>query len=248
MPASKRAPNGQSRLIRVLAHDLRNPISGILAASQCLLEDASALLDSQQLTLLRSIEASSELMLHLIENMLELAPAGAGKPKTRLRAADVVRLVQESAAFHRPLAEAKGVRLDVLRRDAEVPLVDLDPQKLTRALNALLSNLLRCSPPGGLVEVNVTRRTRSVVIAARPVGGAPLGYGSESAAARRSAPKASTITLAAVRLIVEAHGGTIRVERRSFCPGFTMELPASRGSATLQKRRAPSIAKAQSGG
>ena len=52
MPRLKTAPSGQIRLIKVLAHDLRNPISGILAASQCLIEDASTLLDDQQMTLL----------------------------------------------------------------------------------------------------------------------------------------------------------------------------------------------------
>src|SRR5215472_17638194 len=107
MPDSKTGRKRQIRLIRLLAHDLRNPVSGILAASQCLIEDASPLLDSQQVTLLRSIESSSGLMLRLIEDMLEVAYAGSGKSRLRLRAADISRIVDQSVAYHSPQAEAR---------------------------------------------------------------------------------------------------------------------------------------------
>ncbi len=70
--SSKTHSAGQLSAIRTLAHDLRNPISGILTASQYLIEDASPLLETEHIALLQSIESSSEFMLKLIRDMLQV--------------------------------------------------------------------------------------------------------------------------------------------------------------------------------
>lgn len=71
--------NGRHAAIRKLVHDLRNPISGILSASQYLIEDAGPCLDQQQRAMLVSIEASGIRLLRLIE---DFEPWGkrSGKP------------------------------------------------------------------------------------------------------------------------------------------------------------------------
>jgi K+-sensing histidine kinase KdpD len=241
MPAPKTTRRGPSRLIRVLAHDLRNPISGILAASQCLIEDASSVLDSQQMTLLRSIESSSDLMLRLIEDMLEVAQAGSIRSRLRLRRTDISRLVDQTAAFYRPMAEAKNIQLTV-RRNGEVPPIDLDPIKITQVLNALLANVVRCSPPRGQIELDLTARPKRVVIAGGHVGPGETARSPEmNGLYRRSSQEASTLTLTAVRLIVEGHGGAVRVQKSAVNPAFTLALPRSRGSESATGRSAPKV-------
>jgi K+-sensing histidine kinase KdpD len=247
MPAPKNSRPGPNRLIRVLAHDLRNPISGILAASQCLLEDASAVLDSQQMTLLRSIESSSDLMLRLIEDMLEVAQAGSIKSRLKLRRTDVSRLVDQTAAFYRPMAEAKNIRLTV-HRNGVVPPIDLDPVKIAQVLNALLANVVRCSPPCGQIELGVTIRPKRVVIAGGHAGPGETARNPElNGLYRRSSQEASTLTLAAVRLIVEGHGGAVRVQKSALNPAFTLALPRSRGSESAIGRSAPKLGTSAAG-
>ena len=68
--SSKTHAAEQLNVVHMLAHDLRNPLSGILTATQYLVEDASPLLENEHVTLLRSIESSSEFMLKLIRDML----------------------------------------------------------------------------------------------------------------------------------------------------------------------------------
>src|SRR5262245_58409082 len=63
----------RARLLGIAAHDLRNPISGILTASQYLLDDAASSLEAEHVALLQSIESSSRFMLRLIEDMLEIS-------------------------------------------------------------------------------------------------------------------------------------------------------------------------------
>jgi signal transduction histidine kinase len=222
----KRGQTGGNHIpfIRMLAHDLRNPISGILAASQCLLEDAALFLDGPHVTLLRAIESSSGLLLHLIEDMLEVARADSGRLRLRLRPADVTKLVQTSLQIQRARADARNIRLS-MTRDEEVPRVEIDPPKLRWALNALLANTIRSSEPGGEIEIHVSAQRKNVVIAVRHAGtGTPARTDARSGSSRRGRDQASALTVSTARLIVEGHGGTIRVNQKS-TPSYTLTLP-----------------------
>jgi signal transduction histidine kinase len=228
--------------IRMLAHDLRNPISGILAASQCLMEDASLFLDEPHVTLLRAIESSSDLMLRLIEDMLEVARADSGALRLRPRPTDLAKLVDKIVAQQRKQADARGVRLK-LTRDAEVPRVEVDSPRLRWAFNALLANTIRSSEHGGEVEIHIATRRKSVVLAVQHVGaGGPARAGdSRGGSLRGERRQARALTLSTARLIVEGHGGTIRVDQKATPPGYTVTLPAEvrKPESSVLKTRSP---------
>jgi len=71
-----------------MAHDLQNPISGILAATQYLIEDAGPILADHHLTALQAIEASGFRLLRLIDTLVvESSPSPRSKkPDKRMRA------------------------------------------------------------------------------------------------------------------------------------------------------------------
>jgi len=187
--------------LRTLAHDLRNPISGILAASQCLLEDASVFLDVPHVTLLRAIESSSDLMLHLIEDLLDVAQADSGRLRLRLRATDVTRLVRKCATIQQGRADARNIRLNV-HVGENIPRAEIDAAKLRWALNALLANTIRSTEPGGATDFS-------------------------SAFSRRGRLQASALTFSTARLIIEGHGGKLRVDPKATPPAYTLTLPRS---------------------
>jgi signal transduction histidine kinase len=222
------------QILRAFAHDLRNPISGILAASQYLVEDAGELLERHQMKLLQSIEASSKVTLQFIEDMLALHSMESGKLKLEMQRTDVVKLVVETAGIHRPLAESRGVVLDV-RAEGQSPIVHLDPRRMAHAISALLRNALGYLRTGSNVEILVADRPDGVVIT---VGGdqayASAGDAKASARKRRAASPGgfnevrTALILAAVQRIIEAHDGEIRAE--GFAqgePSFTLILPRS---------------------
>jgi signal transduction histidine kinase len=196
-----KGPASHLPLIRMLAHDLRNPISGILAASQCLLDDASLFLDSAHVTLLRAIESSSDLMLHLIEDMLEVARADSGRLRLHRRPTDVTKLVEKSAALQREQAEARTVRLTVAGDD-EIPRAEIDAPKLRWALNALLANMIRSSEHGGEIEIYIATNRKNVVLTVRHNGaGSSVRSGDSRFASRgRERHQASALTVSTVRL------------------------------------------------
>jgi K+-sensing histidine kinase KdpD len=240
----RRRNENQIAFIRTLAHDLRNPISGILAASQCLLEDASVFLDGPHVTLLRAIESASDLILHLIEDMLEIARADSGRLALRLRAANVMKLVEKSAAVQQKRADARSVRLNVTR-DEDIPQVEIDTPKLKWALNALLANAIRSSEPGAHIQIHVAAKRKNVVIAVRRAGneGSTRNADSRRSTSRHGRNQASALTVSTVRLIVEGHGGTLQAKQKTTSPAYTLTLPR------LQARKAGAgVPKAASSG
>lgn len=213
-------------LLRKLAHDLRNPISGILAASQCLLEDAALFLDRPHVTLLRAIESSSDLMLQLIEDMLEVAKADSERLRLRLRPTHITELIEKALVHQQGQAAARDLRLN-LTMDAEIPKVEVDTPKLGWALNALLANTIRSCEPRGRIEVRITSQRKNVSIAVRYAGDGAAAQTTDAnrSTGQRGRQQASSLTAATARLIVERHGGTIRMDRRAPPPAFTLTLP-----------------------
>ena len=96
----------------------------------------------------------------------------------------------------------------------------VDPLKMTQAITALLTNEIRCSRPGGKIEILVEASDDTATLTVRDQGPGisaddlrtlfdPL----ESNRPKRGLKEARTaLTLAIVKRIVEAHGGTIGVE------------------------------------
>jgi signal transduction histidine kinase len=210
------------QLLEIAAHDLRNPISGILAASQYLLEDARSVLDESQLAMLGSIDSSSRSMLRLIDDLTELSAIESGKLRLDVKTTDLCPLLAHALSSSRAVADRKKVQLD-LEADCKpsLPLLDIDPEKVFRALERLLTSTVMLTGQGGKILVGMHSRAGRATISLRVEGCA-----ASAAAVRtlfspfrkrrmsRSGVEGGTaLALAKVTRIVEAHGGVIRVER-----------------------------------
>ncbi len=211
-----RAEPRAAAALQAAAHDLRNPASGILAASEFLLEDDKGGLEEYHLNLLRSIQSSSRLLLRRIDEMVDPKPAEAARLRMQWRPADLVKLVQDCAARNRPLAANRNVRLEV-KANGAVPPLDIDPRRMSHAMNALLRHEIQRCAPGARIDVTIDAAGDEARIAVRGQSLAPLSDARE----RRRA-----LALAGVRRIVEGNRGTISVEseaRKS--SSFTVRLP-----------------------
>jgi len=212
--------NSSAQLLKVVAHDLRNPISGILAASQYLVEDAGHVLDANQVALLRSIEQSSEFALQFLEDMLELHATESGKLKLHLEPTEPAGLAAECIALHRQRAGNKRITLEA-KSDGPVPAVNLDRRRVAQSVSVLIRSELERLNPGGRVEILTASRNDSVaiVVSGEESSQAAGGMKPILERMRRASQKKglnatrTTLMLGAARRIVEAHHGTFRVER-----------------------------------
>jgi signal transduction histidine kinase len=186
--------DNSSRLMGIAVHDLRNPISGILTATQYLLEDAGHVLEQEHIALLQSIESASHLLLRLVEDMVEIAAIESGDLRLNLQPTDVVALLNKYLLLNRFRADLKQVRVEVLAPEA-VPTVDLDSLKISRVIDTIVSDAIKSSPPGSRIEIHIASEGEQAVVSVKDDGETEL-------------TPASPVVIR----IVEGHGGSIRIE------------------------------------
>ena len=191
----------------VVAHDLREPITGIAHLVTLLERGAGAPADPEALALLR---ASTERARELIDGVLVYARAG----ELRREPVALGQLMDEVATDLRPSLEAAGATLEV----AELPAVEGDARQLRRLLQNLVGNAVKFhgeAPPR--VEVSAPQGPEDWVVTVRDNG---LGVAHDDVerifgmfARARGEAEGTGIGLAVCRRVVEAHGGRIWVEQ-----------------------------------
>lgn len=208
-------------LLEVAAHDLRNPISGILAAGQYLLDDAGYLLDEQHLALLQSIEASSRSMLRLIDDVIELSQIESGKLRLDVQSTDIQPLMNRALLQNQAAAERKKVQLDVeTNGGALLPPIDIDPVRIFHAIDSLVSHTIKLARAGSKIEIGIGARAGKATISL-----STDGCGMSPAALRSlfnpfrkgrntlpGVQGGTALAFAKVKRIIEAHGGAMGVQ------------------------------------
>jgi two-component system, OmpR family, sensor histidine kinase KdpD len=221
--ALRRSDDIKTAVLRSVSHDLRSPLTAIVAASEAL--SAQHIDDEDRVELADAVVQESRRLSRLVDQLLDLSrlQSGTAEPREDWTSLDeVVRAAVEDTG-----APADDVRL-VLDRD--LPLIRADATQLRRALANLIENALR---HGAGEPVSVRARVSGGRILMRVVDrgpGIPLTEQERIFAPFYRAPGAtgqgSGLGLAIVRGLVEANGGHVRVES---LPGqgssFVIELP-----------------------
>ncbi len=138
-PAAERPVNHEElvRFFSVLSHDLKSPIFAVDGFSDLLLTDYQDKLDEEGQDFLRRIRSSAQYMKRVLDEMSHmvklLARPGARKP-TPLR-----EVLEEVILKYNYLIEEGGVRVEM---PADLPVVNVDPEKIREAIGAIVANAL----------------------------------------------------------------------------------------------------------
>jgi hypothetical protein len=252
-PRSGNETEGSLLWLEIATHDLRNPVSGILAAAQFLIEDASRILQAHQITLLRSIESSSEFMLRLLQDLSEIPALESRKLQFDFFLTDVGVLVDSAVLANRPLAASKRVSLE-LKIEKPAPTIFADAFKIGHALNTLLACAIRYAPPDAKIEVRVGARRDDAVIDLRSEDSEKLAHNLQSLfrSSRGPGPKSglseerAALTLGMAERIVAGHRGTIQLgEETAQGSVLTLTFPISEGKPRNTRARKPLRQKAR---
>jgi len=209
----------KTQFLGMAAHDLRTPIGAILTFSGFLSEDAAGVLNREQLEFLSLIQSSSEFMLQLIDNFLDVSAIESGHLNLDRQMLDPRQLLEYSVRLNAVLAQKKRIQV-VLQVEDLLPRLCVDEGKITQVLNNLISNALKFSQPGTMVAVRAAPENGGLRVAVHDQGpGIPAAEHSKlfqpfgKTSVRSTAGESSTgLGLAIVRKIVEGHGGRIWVE------------------------------------
>ncbi len=225
----------KNRLLGMAAHDLRNPLGVILAYSDFLETEASNVLSVDQLDFVSTIKTTSEFMLHLINELLDVSTIESGQLHLECVPTDLGELARRNVTLNRVLAQQKHIELE-LTVGAALPLLTLDRGKLEQVLNNLIGNAIKYSYPNTRITVSLTSADRDVTVAVSDQGqGIPetdlpkLFKAFGRANVRTTAGEQSTgLGLAIARKIIEGHGGTIAVQSQVGAGStFSFHLPCT---------------------
>ena len=211
----------KNKFLGMAAHDLRNPIGVIMGYSDYLLEDLENQLSGNQIKMLNTIQQSSEFMLNLLEDLLDIAAIESGKLLLEVQNTDLQQLVINNANLNGILAAKKNINIQV-ETYGIIPEVKIDVNKIEQVMNNLISNAIKYSMQGSFVKVNISLDDAYIIVAVTDQGqGIPAAEMEKlfkpfqrTSVKATEGEKSTGLGLSIVRNIVIGHGGKIWVESK----------------------------------
>jgi PAS domain S-box-containing protein len=225
-----RESEAKSRLMAMMNHEVRTPLNSILGFAHLLTDQRVGELNDKQHRYVVNIQVAGNHLLSLVNDSLDLAKLEAGHVKVVLADLPVHTVMQQAADQVRPLAEARGLTLEIKAADGVV--AHADGRQLNQVLLNLLSNAIRHTPAAGLVTMSARRSGNQVEITVADNGEGiaradlPRLF-EEFFQAGNHAAGGIGLGLAISRRLVQMMGGSIGVESElGQGSDFTVRLPA----------------------
>ena len=226
----KRAFASEKQAAADISHELRTPLSALLTTIDVALRKPRS--PEEYRELLSDCHATGLQMSQLVERLLALARLDAGVDTLRPRTVDVTNLAEQCTAMVRPLADVRGLSLN-LHRNGPIH-VTADADKLREIMTNLLHNAIEYNRPKGSVDFTVQQADGHLEVEVRDTG---VGIKPEAREhiferffradpSRQSEGLHAGLGLAIVKGYVDLMGGTITVDS---VPGsgstFRLRLP-----------------------
>ena len=223
------------------AHDLRTPLGSIRSLSEFLMDETGDDLSSEHTEFLEIIRSSSNFMLSLLDELLDISRIEAGKLDLDSQPTDIISLIQSCVDINKVLAEKKNIQIQ-LETSESMPMVELDAMKMEQVMHNLLSNAIKFSSEGTVIRVSVSLDADHVRVAVADQGpGIPeeeiqklFQPFSKISVQAPGGEKSTGLGLAIVKKIVQGHKGNIWVEstvNRGSTFFFTLPVKAGKNSS-----------------
>lgn len=154
-------------MIRIAAHDLRNPIHLVNTYADLLQQDLGDILDQQHREFLRSIVRAGGQMLRITNNIL--SPERIEQNAAAMQLVDLRKLVEESYFAHGDQARQNHLSYEVALPEDPMP-VNGDPTQLSEAMANLIVNAIKYTPQGGRILVSLNRNSSRAVVNVEDTG------------------------------------------------------------------------------
>lgn len=231
------------RFIDTLAHELKTPLTSIIAAAGLLAEELETTGDESYQKLIQTIIHNANTLETRLGELMDIVKTGSGRLQLQLEPVDMKSLLQGIGWQMRPLLQGKEQTLN-LDLAEPLPIVRGDGQRLEQVVLNLMTNATKFTPKGGSITLRARKRDNGLVIEVQDNG---MGIPKEEQAklfqpysrlsADRQRHPGLGLGLALAKQVVELHGGQIWVDSE---PGkgstfaFSLPLDARKQPAKYQ--------------
>ena len=219
-----------SNLLRAVSHDIRTPLTGIVGATNVLLEQDDTLTPQQRRELLKNANEEAQWLIHIVENLLSITRIGAGEDAQVTKTPEAAEEVIEGAVgkFRRQYPQI-DVRVEL---PEEFFLVPMDPLLIQQVMTNLLENAAVHGVTTTRVVVSLEKQGKWARFTVCDNGrGIPEGrlhnlFDGTQSAQKGDSTRSMGIGLSVCKTVVAAHRGKIKGENiKGSGARFTVDLP-----------------------
>ena len=230
------------RFIDTLSHELKTPLTSIIAAAGLLEEELQNTVDDSHRKLIHTIIRNSNSLETRLAELLDIVKTGSGKLQLQLEPVDIKSLVLGTCMQISPLLHNKGQQLTTEFTDT-LPIIRGDGPRLEQVLLNLMNNAVKFTPDGGKITVRARHYEDGVMVQVQDNG---IGIAKDQhnmlfkpysrLNSDRQRHPGLGLGLALSKQVIELHGGRIWVDSEHGKGSiFSFSLPQRPARQTIQK-------------
>jgi signal transduction histidine kinase len=233
------ANNEKNEFLGIVAHDLKNPLSGIRMLAKVLFDEAKNLSSDDVQEFSTDIMNSAARMFDLITNLLDINAIERGGVKVYLCDFDFVMIAKALTDSYFQRAEAKNIRLH-FESPEQLEGVFADQNATVQVLDNLFSNAVKYSPPDRNVWIRCSATPKSIRCEIKDEGPGLteddktklFGKFARLSAQPTGGEHSTGLGLSIVKKMAEAMGGNVWCESEfGHGASFFLELPIAKGNS-----------------
>lgn len=212
----QRLDEAKNEFISMASHQLRTPLTSIKGYLDMMLEGDLGPVNATQRAVLAEAFSSSERMVQLISDFLNVSRLQTGKFMIDRRPTNLEAVIRETVALLQVVANQRDLKIKV-HYDRDVPTLLLDTEKFRQVVLNMIDNAVYYSRPQTTIVVRLTREEDEVVFTVQDAGiGVPRDEQADlfrkffrATNARKKRPDGTGVGLFLARKVVVAHSGAI---------------------------------------
>jgi signal transduction histidine kinase len=222
----------KSEFIANVSYELRTPLNTIIGFAEILTDQYFGTLNPRQIEYSRGILESSQRLLALINDILDLATIEAGHMSLELETIDLYRMLSSVLALTRERARKKKLEIE-FDCPPDIGSIVADERRLKQALFNILSNSIKFTPENGQITLTARRVAGELTLTFADTGiGIPKAdhgrvFGKFERGRSPEARHGAGLGLSLVKSFIELHGGSVELESdEGHGTRLTCRLPA----------------------
>jgi signal transduction histidine kinase len=229
----------KDEFISMASHQLRTPLTSVKGYMSMVLEGDAGKLNPTQHQLLEQAFASSQRMVYLISDFLNVSRLQTGKFTIERTPVILSNVVQQEVNQLKSTAESRNLTIEC-NVPSDLPALQLDESKLRQAIMNFIDNAIFYSRPRSVIKVDLIKTAKDLALTVQDTGiGVPMSERHHlftkfyrASNARTARPDGTGIGLFMAKKVVVAHGGSIifnSVEGKGSTFGFRLPLKQPAG-------------------